>query len=394
MNSSKASNEDKTQVADRPRVLFIVGTMSLGGAENLVFEWCRALYNEKVSCAIVCLIRREGHYLSLVEEMGIPVFEISQAKSSKISFTWKLGALIASYGASIVHSQCSWSLTQQALASKLGRAKAFLLTMHSAFAPGSRTVRLKRKIANLIAAPFINKIIGVSDNVSIHAAEWTGKDSRNIVTIRNGIDLTAFDTCRSQRHSMRAEFGVADDVPLLINVANLTAHKDHATLFTAFKILLQRWPLAHLLIVGDGQLRETLAQLALDLRISKSLTFVGRRTDVPAILGAGDVFVLSSIREGFGLALVEAGAASIPVVATRVGGIPEVVRHGETGLLVPPGDPPKLAESIEIILSKEDFGREMGSAGRRFVTDRFGIDRCFSEYLDLYKGVLGAEWEA
>ena len=384
---------EATQRRKTPRVLFIVGTLSLGGAEYLVFEWCSALHKKKIPCAIVCLIRREGHYLSLVENMGIRVFEIPQEELSKICFSWKLGALIASFGASIVHSQCGWSLIQQALAAKIGRAKAFLLTMHSAYTPGSRTVRLKRKIANLIAAPFINKIIGVSDDVSIHAAEWTGKDSRSIVTIRNGIDLSAFDTCRSKRHSMREELGIADDVPLLVNVANLTAQKDHATLFKAFKIVLDRWPLTHLVIVGDGHLHKTLAQLSLDLKISKSLTFVGHRTDVPAILGAGDVFVLSSVREGFGLVLVEAGAASLPVVATRVGGIPEVVRHEETGLLVPPGDPRKLAECIELVLSEAEYGRQMGRAGRRFVTARFGIDHCVSEYIALYKELLGKEWE-
>lgn len=374
-----------------PGVFFIVGTLCVGGAEKLVYEWCRALHLQGLSCTVACLIRREGHYLPLIEEMGIPVLEVRQADHSVVGLTRRLAALVRSSAAQVVHSQCGWSLPQQALASRLGGARAFVLTLHSVYPQQSGLTRLRQKAAGIVAARFIDRAVGVSDAVAAHAAAWTGVAPASVRTIRNGIDLVPYDSCRNQRSSLRAQLGVGERDPLLVCVASLSASKDHATLLRAFGLVLVHWPAARLAIVGDGPLRESIVGLTSKLGISNFVRFLGHRTDVPAVLGASDVFVLSSTREGFALVIAEAGAAGLPVVATKVGGVSEVVRDGETGILVPPGDPSKLAEAIESVLGQEGCGRQMGIAGRRFVVSSFGIDRCISEYLELYRSVMGAK---
>jgi glycosyltransferase involved in cell wall biosynthesis len=170
-------------------------------------------------------------------------------------------------------------------------------------------------------------------------------------------------------------------------VARLSPEKNHATLLVAFAELRRARPDAHLTLIGDGALRAALEMQAARLGLGRAVTFAGTRRDVPALLAAFDVFALASLTEGISLTLIEAAAAGLPLVATRVGGNAEVVRDGETGLLVPPGSPAALTSALSAIAARPDRS-EMGRRGRARVIEHFGADRMARSYNDLYAELL------
>jgi glycosyltransferase involved in cell wall biosynthesis len=174
------------------------------------------------------------------------------------------------------------------------------------------------------------------------------------------------------------------DGVLVGDVARLARQKDHRTLLAAMATVRREHPDARLVLVGDGELRAELEQLAAGLGLEGSVLFTGARDDVPDLLASFDVFAHAARYEGFCLAVVEAQAAGIPVVATAVGGVPEAVANGETGLLVPPGDDHALAAAITRLLEDQPLADRLAAAGRRRVHDLYSERRMVEETLRLY----------
>jgi glycosyltransferase involved in cell wall biosynthesis len=182
-----------------------------------------------------------------------------------------------------------------------------------------------------------------------------------------GIDLDRFDGARPALRSER---------PLVGNVARLAPQKDHRTLIQAARLV----PEAEFLVAGDGELREELERQA----EGSSVRFLGARADVPELLASFDVFAFPSLFEGLCLAVIEAQAAGVPVVATPVGGIRETVVDGETGLLVPPRDPAALATAIRRLLQDRPAAEAMAAEAKRRARERFSVERVVGETLRLY----------
>jgi glycosyltransferase involved in cell wall biosynthesis len=192
-----------------------------------------------------------------------------------------------------------------------------------------------------------------------------GRRPSHVVAL--GIDLTRFDGAEPALHS---------DRPLVGNVARLAPQKDHRTLIEAARLV----PEAEFVVAGDGELREELERLA----EGSSVRFLGARDDVPGVLASLDVFAFPSLFEGLCLAVIEAQAAGVPVVATPVGGIRETVVDGETGLLVPTGDPPALAAAIRHLLEDRPAAEAMADEAKRRVRARYSVDTMIVETLRLY----------
>lgn len=193
-----------------------------------------------------------------------------------------------------------------------------------------------------------------------------------VTVIYNGIDLSPFHARSSEgKQATRQELGIGERDPVVGAVGHLVAHKGHEHLIQAFPKVLESHPRCRLLLIGDGRRRERLARLAHDLGVADQTIFTGVRRDVPRLLSTMDVFVLPSLNEALGLAIIEAMASRVPVVASKVGGIPEVVRHRETGLLVEPASPQQLADAVLEILHGPKLAQSMSQAG---------LDRCRAEF--------------
>ncbi len=207
--------------------------------------------------------------------------------------------------------------------------------------------------------------------------------AEKIAVIPSGIDFSVFDEIKD-RNFLQREFGFADDDFLVGIVAALEDHKGHAYLFQATKIIREHSPKIKLIVVGTGSLRLELESQVHQLGIEDIVFFLGFREDVPRILASLDLFVLSSHLEGLGSSLLDAMASRLPVVATRAGGIPEIVRHGETGLLVPPKDPEALAKAIIELYHDRNLANYLAEKGREYVRRHFSAEAMADRVVDLY----------
>jgi glycosyltransferase involved in cell wall biosynthesis len=211
-----------------------------------------------------------------------------------------------------------------------------------------------------------------------------------VETVLHGIDGAAAPNGPAARAHGRSLLGLHDADPVLGTVGNFTPKKDHAGLFDAFARVLARFPAARLVLVGSGPLERELRQRVHRDGLDGHVTFTGIRDDVAQLLPAFDVFVLSSRHEGLSLALLEAMAAGVPCVATRVGGVPEALGDGRAGVLVPFGDSSALAEELARLLDAPELRRSLGAAGRSHALAAFGIERAVRRTGEIYAAVLAS----
>ena len=214
-----------------------------------------------------------------------------------------------------------------------------------------------------------------------------GLHPTRVVPVHNAIDLDAF--AARARVPLPPDLRGDRDGPIITCIARLTPQKGHADLLAAAPAVLARWPTAHFWLVGEGFLRPELEAQAVRLGVAPAVHFLGYRDDVPLLMAVSDVVVLPSRREGFGIVLLEALALSKPVVATAVGGVPEVIRDGETGWLVPPAQPQALGRAIIEVLDDRERAMHVAAAGQVDVRQRFSVEVMARQTAEVYTQVLG-----
>jgi len=217
-----------------------------------------------------------------------------------------------------------------------------------------------------------------------------------IRVIPNGLVLEKFAIKNSNRTAFRQKLGIAEDEFVWLAVGRLEEQKDYPNLLLAFKMIIQDGHEAQLRVAGQGPMLENLQRQSMDLDIYDRVVFLGLRRDIPLLLDAADGFVLSSAWEGLPNAVMEAMAAAKPVVATNVGGVPELVKEGETGFIVPPRNPEALAQAMEKMMALTREKRlEMGNAGRTHIEANYSLKHVVDQWEALYmellqqKGMLG-----
>jgi glycosyltransferase involved in cell wall biosynthesis len=245
----------------------------------------------------------------------------------------------------------------------------------------------KRRFICRVLSHFTGLSVAVSHGVKDYLVKEIGLDPDKVRVVPNGVDIAAIDTARPGRE-VRRELGLPQDVPVIGLVGRLDHWgKGHKELFTALASLKDRYP-CHTLIVGGGRREEGVKQLAASLHLAGQVHFLGSRRDVPDLLQAMDIFVLPSYSEGLSLALLEAMAAGLPVIVSRVGGNPEVVTDGKTGLLIPPRDAEALAQALERLLGDPAGAKELGKNARRLVEADYSLERLGREINEIYEELV------
>lgn len=232
----------------------------------------------------------------------------------------------------------------------------------------------------------MSTVIIVNSKAVAERFKWLRNKSK-IKIIYNGIDLTKFGKT-VQTEKIRKEFGFNLESPIVATVGRLDWYKAHQYFLQAAKKIKEILPNVRFLIVGDGKRKSYLESLTKKLGLSENVVFAGNRRDIPDILECIDVFALSSISEGFGRSAVESMASEKPVVATRVGGLCEIVDDGMTGILVSPKDPTVLAKAVVELLKDKKKAKDMGIAGRKKVEKMFSIEKNVKKTEELYKKIL------
>jgi sugar transferase (PEP-CTERM/EpsH1 system associated) len=352
----------------RLRVAHVSWGLNVGGLEKLLVEFARHADRARFDLHFVSLTTR-GTLADDLEAQGWPVTALDEPGGLQPALVLRLAHLFRRARIDVVHTHDERPLLYGAAAARVARVRRVVHTRHGQKA---RNTRRQRWLFRL-ASSFADRVVSVSDD----AAAWTlreGVAPRRVRTIRNGIDLTRF-----------AYTGPAPDGPV-VTVARLSPEKDVATLVRAAAVAVRQLPSFRLEVAGDGVCMPELRQLAAELGLEAHVRFLGEVRDVPALLGRARLFVLPSVEEGISLTLLEAMARGLPVVATRIGGNPEVVADGETGLIIPAREPEVMARAMLRLLCDAEEARRMGQAGRRRVETHFDVRRMVADYEALYRG--------
>jgi glycosyltransferase involved in cell wall biosynthesis len=248
---------------------------------------------------------------------------------------------------------------------------------------------MKLRLLDRAASIFAIKALACSDAVRHFYQKELYYPAAKLEVVYNSVDLERFQALPG-RPEARHLLGLPQDALIVICVAFLDEQKGHRYLLEAMLKVRVAFPETLLLLVGDGSLCQNLAREVEDKQLTSTVRFLGRRTDIPLILAASDLFVLPSLWEGLPLVLTEAGAIGLPVVATHVDGIPEVIKDGATGLLVPPANSERLAEAILTLLYDPARRLEMGKRARQLMREQFSISQIARDMEFLYCELLGA----
>jgi len=358
-----------------------VENLDIGGLESMVLALSKRLHAGRWRSVIFCL----GEGGALVERAagcGIDVTVFRKKEGLDAALPLRLSNALRREKVDVLQCHNYGPLVYGSVAARTAGIKGIVYTVH-----GRKTSREKKQNW-LFRLGRIRHVVAVSENVRRLVLQAGGVPAQRVTTIPNGIDIEAYDRV-IDRKAKRTEIGVNDSARLLGIVARLSPEKDHETLFEAFSRLRGEFDDVHLVVVGGGKLLEELERSARRLAIESRVHFLGSRSDVAELLGVFDCFVLSSRSEGLSLTLLEAMAAGLPVVATDVGGNGEVVRHGETGLLVPAADPGRMADALRRIFADEAEARRMGERGLARVREHFSLDKMVAGYERIYDEILG-----
>jgi glycosyltransferase involved in cell wall biosynthesis len=244
-------------------------------------------------------------------------------------------------------------------------------------------------VVDRVAGRFVDRYIAVSKANRDYLVREKGLPARKVSVITNGCDLERFDYGPNQASRKRNELGIDPEAPVLIVVARLEPQKGHEILLNAFPEVLREFPAAKLFCIGEGSCRQGLEEQARTLGLNKAVRFVGFQSDVVSWFVMAKASILPSYYEGLPLAAIESMAAAVPVVASNVDGIPEVVLNGVTGRTVRPGDSVALAHVIRELLRDPERTRRMGEMGRLHVRQNFDIRR----QVELTEALYLREWQ-
>jgi glycosyltransferase involved in cell wall biosynthesis len=377
----------------RLRVMHVIDALSRGGAERLVLTTVTHLDASRYESVVVVL----SPLLALrpeFEALGVPVHEAFFGRPvDSLRVVARLVGLMRRYRPDIVHTHLPWANALGRVASAIARVPRVVTTLHATehahWSPVSWRARL-RKIVDRFGARHINAaIVAVSSAVRDDYRTYLGLD--NVHVIYNYVDPAAFmPLSRVEIEDGRGALGWIPDDFVLVSVGRLSWEKGQASLIRALPEIAAAVPNVRLLVVGVGPQLEQLQQLAAELGVAGRVAFTGSRPFVERLLGLADVFVFPSLSEGLGIALLEAMAMGLPVVASSTEGIMEVATDGADALLVPPGEPAAIAAAVVRLHADRAFACRLGEQARKTVAARFSVDRGVSRLDDLYQRLVAA----
>lgn len=368
------------------RITHAVENLNRGGLERVVIDLASAQAAAGHDCQVVCLFEA-GTLAPELMARGIRVVACGKRDGADARALWRLRRALAAQRPDVLHSHND-TPHYYAMVAALGLGlRCVVNTRHGmgADSPASRRERLFRQSMRLADVS-----VAVSEAAGRRLANAGLVAARKIRVLPNGIHAGAFRPRDPRlRQQLATRLGLPPDTQLIGFVGRLNWAKDLPTMVAAFAQLCAHRSDAALVLAGDGEERTGIEAAIADAGIGNRVFLLGDRSDVPALLPAFSIFAMSSVSEGYSIALLEACASALPIVATRIGGNSEIVADGVNGLIVPPSNPGALAAALGRLLDDPGLAERMGRAGRAWLLDNATFDVMASRYLDLYASVSG-----
>lgn len=368
------------------RVLQLVLSLAIGGTEKLVYDLVHRV-DKCLVVPVVCCLDEFGHFGKELQRDGYQVCILNRKPGIDWGLIRRLNAIIQQEKIDVIHAHQYTPYFYGLLASlytKLSmftKAPKLVFTEHGRFYPEQK--KLKRTIANPVLSLFTDEIVTISESTKSSLIKYENFPAHRIKVVYNGIELSRFSQ-KIDTVAKKQSLGLSPDARVIGIVARLDPIKNHAMLLRAFKRVLQHIPDTYLLIIGDGPEEQNIKAFARLLDVNDNTIFLGARKDVSELLHVFDVFALSSFSEGTSVTLLEAMGAGVPIVATKVGGNPEVIKNQESGYLVPSDNDQEMATMLIKLLQDKKARQRMGQAGQKRGYDMFSLDKMVNAYTELY----------
>ncbi len=348
-----------------------------GGQERRTFAEAREF--KKRGYRVILAVQPGSALGKHAKEIGIEVREIEMRNREILRAFFRLFSLIRREKVDIVNTHSSKDSWIASFAARLAHRPILLRTRHVTIPISNHPFNIVYKLPH--------RIITVSNYVRETMIQKNRIKPEKIISIPTAINLKKFDFKMSGR-KVREKLRIDPEVPLVGMIGVIRTEKGHPYFIEAAQRILKVHPKVRFLIVGQEPKGKTIVRRVRELKLEKKILVTGFRPDVPQVLAALDIFTMPSLREALGTALLEALAMKKPVIATRVGGIPEVIIHNQTGLLVPPADSKALARAILELLEDREKAKRLGKNGRRLVEEKFSQETMIERIENLYRELL------
>lgn len=363
------------------KVMHMIWSLDLGGAEQVVVNLTRN-FDRKRFLPVVCCLNQKGRYASLVEGEGIPVFEMNKSPKLDLFLVPRLVRLIKRMEVDLVHTHLFTANLWGRIAAKLAGVPV-ISSEH-----GMDSWRNAIDLAlDQILTSINEKVVFVSHGVKEFYSERNPAVDQKARIIHNGIEIDKFAPV-ADREKIRRQLGLSPNAHVVGIVGRLVPDKAHHHFIEAIKLIAKEDPQIRALIIGEGKLLGQLKAKVIKMQLEDKIYFLGNQNELPALYQAMDVFVLSSLREGLPLTILEAMAAKVPVIATNVGGVAECIEHERDGILIEPSNPAKLVEAIQRVLSDQNLRENLIRHANEKVLSRFSVQKMTRDHESLYEEIL------
>ncbi len=370
-------------------VLYIILNLGQGGAERVVIDLAKTLDRSRFNPTVCCLYDK-GPFAEELERENIKVIALNKKRRVELSIIKKLIGIIRENDIHIVHTHLWGPNFWGRIAAKIAKTPVIIATEHNEDTWKSKFYFLLDKWL----FHWTDRVIAVSNGVKKFYVNKAGLDAKKIEVIHNGINVNKEEGNQFSISRLKKELGIKGDESVLAVIGRLVPQKGHRYFLMALKELLAKYRIRGL-IIGSGPLEQELKEFSQNLGLQNNVIFTGFRQDVPNLLKAIDVLVMPSLREGLPITSLEAMAVGVPVVATKVGGTPEVIIDGQTGILVAPNSHTALKEGISRLIDNSNLSPQIINNAKTRIKAEFSIAKMVNTterlYEELYKRKTGIQ---